>query len=381
MRLNLYGLSVLYGVQNAGLTFFFSPYLLEHGMSEAQIGLVFAYANVCSILSLLLFPRLVSRFGAHALFVGVSMLLFLSMVSAAFLSSPLFVALALAHTVALAAFMWSVLDIGFEHTMKNENETGRTRALYFTLLNIVFVAMPSIAGALVFVGGYALFFFMLALAMALLSVYGYYTFPSVPHTERSTHIQEMLDVVIESPHIRRVFSAQLLLQAFYGFMVVYMPIMLISTYGFTLSEMGTIFSVAMIAFLLIQAPVGYISDMWIGEKEIMILGFVILVLSTLTLPLLAGASLFMWSIVMFMTRIGAACVEITTESYFFKHVRSADTGAIAAYRMLTPLARLATPLLGTFFLTVAPMTAMPTALALCIAVIALIELPGLKDTR
>jgi MFS family permease len=145
--------------------------------------------------------------------------------------------------------------------------------------------------------------------------------------------------------------------------------------------MSIVFSVAMVAFLVVEPPVGYISDMWLGEKEIMIGGFVILVVTTAALPLLAGASVLAWALLMFATRVGAASIEMTTESYFFKHVDSTNLVQVSAYRILSAAARIVVPLLGVFFLTFLPITYMPIALALCIALIASIELPGLVDTR
>jgi len=84
---------------------------------------------------------------------------------------------------------------------------------------------------------------------------------------------------------------------------------------------------------------------------------------------------------MFITRIGAACIEATTESYFFKQVTSRDSALVSAFRMLSPFAQICFPLLATAFLSFAPITWLPVALACVIGCIALIELPRLKDTR
>jgi predicted MFS family arabinose efflux permease len=285
-------------------------------------------------------------------------------------------------TLLSSLLLWSVFDIGLEYTTKNENETGRTRSLFLSIVNIGFVAIPSVAGFLVASGGFVALFVFAGGSMLLCALYGLYAFPYVPPQEHTrVHIAEILDVLATQPNVRRVFSAQFLLQAFYSFMVIYMPIMLVDVYGLTLQEMSIVFSVAMVAFLVVEPPVGYISDMWLGEKEIMIGGFVILVVTTAALPLLAGASVLAWALLMFATRVGAASIEMTTESYFFKHVDSTNLVQVSAYRILSAAARIVVPLLGVFFLTFLPITYMPIALALCIALIASIELPGLVDTR
>lgn len=381
-RMHIFGIGLLYTVQNAALSFFASPFLLEIGISESTVGLLFAGASLCGLAVLSLFPLLIQYCGARCLFVHGGTLLTVSLFALA--TSPgVIVSLAFLLIALLASLLlWSVFDIGLEYTTTNENETGRTRSIFLTTVNAGFVAVPSIAGFLVTTGGFSTLFVALGISTGISTLYGWYAFPHVPRTPQNTlRMAEILDVLVTQPNIRRVFSAQFMLQAFYTFMVVYMPIMLVSTYGLSLQEMSIVFSIAMLAFLIVEPPVGFISDTWLGEKEIMIAGFVILVLSTAALPLLAGASLTAWAALMFTTRVGAASIEITTESYFFKHVNSTNLVQVSAYRMLSALARLVVPLLATFFLTYFSITALPVAIAVCIAIVAIIELPRLQDTR
>jgi MFS family permease len=381
-RLHLFGIAFLYTIQSAALSFFASPYLIQLGLKQNQVGMVYAAASICGVALLSVFPTLIRTCGARCMFVAGSGTLSLSLFLLALQPTmPLSLVLLLV-TLLSSLLLWSVFDIGLEYTTKNENETGRTRSLFLSIVNIGFVAIPSVAGFLVASGGFVALFVFAGGSMLLCALYGLYAFPYVPPQEHTrVHIAEILDVLATQPNVRRVFSAQFLLQAFYSFMVIYMPIMLVDVYGLTLQEMSIVFSVAMVAFLVVEPPVGYISDMWLGEKEIMIGGFVILVVTTAALPLLAGASVLAWALLMFATRVGAASIEMTTESYFFKHVDSTNLVQVSAYRILSAAARIVVPLLGVFFLTFLPITYMPIALALCIALIASIELPGLVDTR
>ena len=51
-------------------------------------------------------------------------------------------------------------------------------------------------------------------------------------------------------------------------------------------------------------------------------------------------------IAMFMTRVGASLVEVTTESYFFKHTHGKDTNLIGLFRITRPLSYVLGALLG-----------------------------------
>jgi hypothetical protein len=54
---------------------------------------------------------------------------------------------------------------------------------------------------------------------------------------------------------------------------------------------------------------------------------------------------------MFINRIGASLVEVTTESYFFKHIGGGDAGLMSIFRLLRPAANVAGALLGAFLLS------------------------------
>ena len=78
--------------------------------------------------------------------------------------------------------------------------------------------------------------------------------------------------------------------------------------------------------------------------------------------------------------IGAALVEATTESYFFKHTRDADASVISFFRASRPLAYLLGALLGTLSLLYIPFN-------YTFVLLGILMLPGiacamlLKDTR
>ena len=57
---------------------------------------------------------------------------------------------------------------------------------------------------------------------------------------------------------------------------------------------------------------------------------------------------------MFVTRIGASLVEVTTESYFFKQTKSNDAQIISFFRITRPLAYVTGAILGSLALLYVP---------------------------
>ena len=134
------------------------------------------------------------------------------------------------------------------------------------------------------------------------------------------------------------------------------------------------------AYVLLEYVIGYIADKWIGEKEMMALGFVIMAVSTSWFTFLTEPLVIVWVLAMFMTRVGASFVETTTESYFFKHTDGHDSVLISFFRLTRPLSIAIGSLLGSLTLYLLP-------IQLIFVVLGFLMIPGifftmaLKDTK
>jgi MFS family permease len=101
----------------------------------------------------------------------------------------------------------------------------------------------------------------------------------------------------------------------------------------------------LLPFLLFQIPLGRLADKKYGEKEILILGFVIISISTIMIPYLTEANFLVWTTILFITRLGASFIEISAESYFFKHVSISNINLIGLFRMTRNLPYVIVPAL------------------------------------
>jgi MFS family permease len=100
-------------------------------------------------------------------------------------------------------------------------------------------------------------------------------------------------------------------------------------------------------------PLGKLSDK-IGEKKILIFGFLISAFFTTLIPFITEPKIWLWALVLFMTRIGAACIEVMSESYFFKNVEEEDDDEISFFRNTTPLSFVIAPLAALLVLSFVP---------------------------
>jgi predicted MFS family arabinose efflux permease len=220
-----------------------------------------------------------------------------------------------------------------------------------TVMNGATMLSPLAAGILVGTEGFSSLYLVSSVVLFFGILYAALAFRNIPtRTPKQEPFLRTLFSVLRSRNIRNITAVHFLLQFFYAIMVVYAPLYLRNTMGFSWPEIGIISAIFLSPFVLIELPLGRIADRLMGEKELLVAGFIIMALATATIPFLGYASLPLFAITLLLTRIGAATVEIMSETYFFKKVNERETGRISFFRNMQPLAYVVAPLLATFFL-------------------------------
>ncbi len=159
-------------------------------------------------------------------------------------------------------------------------------------------------------------------------------------------LTKTISAIFHNSDISNLIIVTSILNIFYAWMVIYTPIYLNTIIGFSWDEIGIIFTIMLIPFVLIETPLGRIADKKLGEKEIMIAGYIIMGLATISLSFITGKNLLLWAGILFVTRIGAAAIEIMIETYFFKKVDKRDTEVLGIFRVTRPIGYIVAPLLS-----------------------------------
>ena len=365
---------------------FFTTYInssfLGQFLPSAFVGLVFTGASLAALLSFASVTRLLRRMGNHRLLVLIATvqvfaLLGLALAQSAFLVVALFT---LIYTNALLLIY--IMDIFLESLTKDENATGTTRGIFLTMYTIGGALSPLLVGFILGQGeNFRIIYFISAIFLipfTLLLGFATRTFSDrtyAPFRVRTTLVKVWCDF-----DLRAVVAAQSLLRFFYAWMVIYTPLYLVREVGVSWKEFGIIMSIALTAFIITEYPAGWVADRLWGEKELMAAGFGILILTLLAIPLLATVNPLWWAVLLFANRVGASFIEITTESYFFKHVDGGDANLISLFRMTRPFAYVIAPLLASLILFFAPLAALFPVLALFMLWGVLLAF-RLRDTR
>ena len=249
----------------------------------------------------------------------------------------------LIHLEAIALIYFN-FDIFMESATKDEGKTGEIRAAYLTMANITIVLAPLVISFILVNNNYSLVY--LFSALLLLPLYKLIKKLKTAKTGSIKHIR-LVETILDYRKDRDLYNISMsgfLLQSFYAFMVIYTPIYLVKHIGFSWSEIGVMFTIMLLPFVFFELPVGELADRRYGEKEFLTIGFIIMGLCTLVMSFLTYKSFIAWTIILFLSRVGASFVEITTESYFFKHVDQDKTDIISFFRISRPVSFIIVPL-------------------------------------
>jgi predicted MFS family arabinose efflux permease len=323
---------------NYGALIYLNSSFLEDHFSKGLISLFYLAGALGNIILFLLAPRLLNRFSKEGLYFIFLVITALSTFAMTVSSSPLSAALSF---IAYASFLFMVyyfLDIFLEE-VTTDGKTGSIRGIYYAFVNGG-IALGPLMVSLLSKGELLKPVYYVATATLLIpSVIAAFMLWRGP--ERLWHPKRNLQLPFRSlwhrRNLRAVTLARFVLEAFFAIMVIYTPLYLHNNMGFEWSELGIIFTVMLLPFVILEWPAGEAADRWWGEKEMMSFGFFLTGTMLLVMPFL-GQSFSAWLIVLLISRVGACLIEITTESYFFKKISAAETGFLAIFRITRPMA-------------------------------------------
>lgn len=329
------------------LIIYINSSFLDQFFTETQISSIYIIGSVLSIFVLLNISKLLKKIGNYKTTLYGIVLEMIAILGLALTSNPFLVALYFTITQIVNLTILFNLDIFLESLSTKEEDTGSIRSIYLTVSNITLVIAPTIASFLIIQDTYwrvyaTSFLFIIPLYIFIKRYFKGYK----DAIEKHIKIKETIKEYLSEKKLYNIFIIYFLLQFFYAFMVVYTPIYL-RNIGFAWSEIGIMFTIMLLPFVIFQIPVGNLADNKYGEKEFMTIGLIIIGLATMFMGFITTQSFIIWTTLLFMSRVGASILEITADSYFFKQVNQEKTNLIGFYRIARPLSFVVAPIVTT----------------------------------
>jgi len=330
-----------------------SPHLADF-MGESAIGLVFAAGALLSFLGFILLPQILKKIPLKQIAQILTVIQIGVLAALALSNSTLIVVIAVILLSAIPALIGYTLDVFLEQATEGEDNTGSSRGFFIAVGNIALVISPLAVGYILGdTNEYGKIFALAAASLlpflVLLSTIIHAK--NVPKKLQTLSLRKTLKCLMHSKDVMLGAGAHLVMLLFFSWVGIYIPLYLHTELGIAWESLGWVFSVMLLPYLLLEFPIGIAADKWFGEREIMMGGFAIMGIALALVGFVSIPLVTMFLVaVLISTRIGGAMVEITTETYFFKHVDGSDINSISLFRMLRPLGALIGPLIGSFVL-------------------------------
>lgn len=312
---------------------------------EKNVGLIYIVGSIASLLVLFFVPKMLRNLGEYKFLLWSSglnafSLFLLSTIKSSLVILPIFVFYFTLNNLIVFA-----LDELIQIFSKNSN-VGRMRGLYLTVVNLAWVISQAISGRTLSGFSFSTLYFI---AFVIMAIFFLVVLLGLKNTKDPKYDKvlawQSFKNFFANKNLARAYKINFLLQFFYVWMIIYTPIYLSAHLGFDWKEIAVIFSVMLLPFVLIQYPLGKYSDK-IGEREMLLLGFSIISISTLSLFFIQKHEILIWALVLFITRIGAAIIEVMDDVYFFKHITKENDEFISIYRNTSPVAYILAPIVA-----------------------------------
>lgn len=359
-----------------------APYLALF-MPASRAGLVISLGAAITLLAFPFMPRFVQRFGPRRILIALAFTQAVLLFVLALAPSMLFAIICVALTCGISPLIGYQFDLLLEAATTAESSTGRVRTLFLLSGNVALIIVPLVIGLLLD-GSEEYWRVFLMATLTLAPMIALFLLERIPEGQ-PPHLSQMRATCAclwSDPDLRAAALGNAVLQFFFHLAPLYIPLYLHTVLGFPWSDLGWIFAVMLLPFVFMQYPAGYIADRWLGDKELLIAGFVITGTAfafvgfiTPATPLIAIAG------ILFLTRVGAALAEAMIEGHFFRSVSEQDASTISLFRMMRPMGALIAPIFASLLLLSGNYLAFFMLSGVLVAALGIMVTIPLKDVR
>lgn len=343
----------LLGFLDAFLIYILSSYFSQAtGSDNVGVFYLIAYSGV--LLSLFYLQPLIRTIGkVRALYLCLGITILASVLLTRLEISWLSVGIVLLFIMATNV-TWVVLDIILE-SFSQDQMSGRIRGRYLTIMNAGLLAAPFLSTSVLERFGYGSVFFILILgyiAVFLITLVGFRNHNVV--FQEKLRLWQTIRRMMREKNLLRIYHISFAMEFFYAMMIVYTPLYLRSL-DYSWNDIGIMFTLMLIPFVVLQYPVGVLADKRLGEKELLIGSILIACVTTGMLGFLGAQTLWVWGGMLFLTRIGIAGIEVLRDSYFYKQIDGDNMDVIAFFRTTRPMANILGALFSAILLVFFPL--------------------------
>jgi len=348
-------ISFMLGFSQALLAYAMSSYFKQSTGTD-NIGIFYLLSYAIILIVLLNLHKLVKKFGKVCVFYLAFILKLIAIVSLILLPFSAWGIVSMILYIIAGVLVWVSLDAILESSSEDKT-SGKIRGINLTILNAGFILGPLISSKILEEIGFTGIFLVSLIIHSIVFSVGLMGLKRASYRFRSElSVKNLVKKVIRRKNVMRIYYISFTLSFFYALMVIFTPLYLLSL-GYSWHQLGIVFTIMLIPFVLIQYPMGVLADKKTGEKEFLILAIFVMGISTFIFYCAGTPGIVIWTLILLVTRIGAALIEILRDSYFYKRIDGHDVDIIDFFGTSRSVAYITAAILSTLTLFFFPMKA------------------------
>ena len=350
--LAIYVASIFYSLHYA-MTIYLNSTFLEQFLENKLIGYVYMTIAILSIFVAFKVSHLLNQFKNYKVIISAALLelvcLYALSVSPNFIWAVSFFIL----QQILVDIIFISLNITVEEISKTGN-TGSVRGVFMTILNLGVLAAALFSGIIYEWLNFSGVFKISALfLLPVIYISWKYTHSVFEPKYKVASFLKSLKHIFNNKDVLRIMMLQFILGIFYAVMVVYGLIHIHEVSKIDYSTiLKIIMPIALLPFVIFPFELGVLADSKFGEKEILNIGLIVAGASTLLIPFIKSKEVFVWVLVLFMTRVGASFIETMTNIYFYKKIHKEESDVIVLFNSLSRISLIFVSMVAIFLLQI-----------------------------
>lgn len=335
------------------LMIYINSSFLSSFVSKELVGLTFTLGSVFSIFALLLAPKIFRKIGGYKFLLLVIALDAITILLSATSENALVIIPAFIFGFGLNTLVVFSLDELLKISSQ-DRVAGSVRGIYLASSHLAFIFAQLASGTILVLFSFKETYALAFVVMVMFLVFSLFKLKNIPDPQYDNmKAFQYVKAFFGNKTLFRAYGINFLLQSFYCCMVIYTPIYLNTYLGFSWKDIGIVFAIMLLPFILIPFHVGKFGDK-IGERRILIAGFTIVALATFSIFFIDSQTVWVWAVLLFTTRVGASIIEVMSDAYFFKHIKPENEEYVGVFRSALPLSYIICPTLASILFIFIP---------------------------
>lgn len=349
-RVKLVGfISFMLGFSQALLVYIMSTYF-KQSVGTDNVGIFYLLSYAIILIGLLNLHKLIKKLGKVCVFYLAFILKIIAIASLIFLPLSWWGIAFLMLYIVSGALVWVSLDTILESSSEDRS-SGEIRGVNLTIMNAGLIFGPIVSYKILEEVGFSGIFLLSLIIHAIVFSIGLMKLKRANYKFRDNKlaIKNLIKKVIKRKNVMKIYYISFALDFFYALMIIFTPLYLLDL-GYSWHQLGIVFTIMLVPFILIQYPLGILADKKTGEKEFLIFAIFVMGISTFIFYCANAPCIVIWTLILFITRIGAAIIEVLRDSYFYKRIDGHDVDIIDFFRTSKPVAYMIAAILSTIIL-------------------------------